>query len=184
MEEVAVVEEPVVAEHPGRAASTPLRAAIRAISSGGAVPSRWTCNSALGTIRRPFCTLASADVMTRNVSLRELLAGVEGLALLRGLYDGTDSDAAQRLEELRRRARRLRRWARPRRPPSSTRQAATRSGRTRTTIPATRSSRSRRRPWLNCWRERRPATRSTPPAAPGATRGGSSRSATPCPAST
>lgn len=40
--------------------------------------------------------------MTRNVSLRELLAGVEGLALLRNLYDGADADAAQRLEELRR----------------------------------------------------------------------------------
>src|ERR1700722_13422962 len=39
--------------------------------------------------------------MTRHVSLRELLAGVEGLALLRGLYDGTDSDAAERLAELR-----------------------------------------------------------------------------------
>jgi SAM-dependent methyltransferase len=40
--------------------------------------------------------------MTRNVSLRELLAGVEGLALLRNLYDGADADAEQRLEELRR----------------------------------------------------------------------------------
>jgi SAM-dependent methyltransferase len=41
------------------------------------------------------------DLMTRNVSLRELLASVEGLALMRGLYDGTDSDAARRLEEMR-----------------------------------------------------------------------------------
>jgi SAM-dependent methyltransferase len=39
--------------------------------------------------------------MTRNVSLRELLAGVEGLALLRSLYDGSDADATQRLQELR-----------------------------------------------------------------------------------
>jgi ubiquinone/menaquinone biosynthesis C-methylase UbiE len=39
--------------------------------------------------------------MTRNVALRELLAGVEGLALLRNLYDGDDADAARRLEELR-----------------------------------------------------------------------------------
>jgi SAM-dependent methyltransferase len=39
--------------------------------------------------------------MTRNVSLRELLAGVEGLALLRNLYDGSDSDAERRLQELR-----------------------------------------------------------------------------------
>jgi ubiquinone/menaquinone biosynthesis C-methylase UbiE len=39
--------------------------------------------------------------MARNVSLRELLAGVEGLALLRNLYDGSDDDAARRLEELR-----------------------------------------------------------------------------------
>jgi SAM-dependent methyltransferase len=40
--------------------------------------------------------------MTRNVSLRELLVGVEGLALLRNLYDGSDAAAAERLEELRR----------------------------------------------------------------------------------
>ncbi len=40
--------------------------------------------------------------MTRNVSPREVLAGVEGLALLRTLYNGTDAEAAQRLEELRR----------------------------------------------------------------------------------
>jgi len=40
--------------------------------------------------------------MTRNVSPRELLAGVEGLALLRNLYDGTDADAHNRLAELRR----------------------------------------------------------------------------------
>jgi ubiquinone/menaquinone biosynthesis C-methylase UbiE len=39
--------------------------------------------------------------MTRNVALRELLAGVEGLALLRNLYDGDDADAAARLAELR-----------------------------------------------------------------------------------
>ncbi len=39
--------------------------------------------------------------MTRHVSPREVLAGVEGLALLRNLYDGTDADAAQRLAELR-----------------------------------------------------------------------------------
>jgi len=38
--------------------------------------------------------------MTRNVSLRELLAGVEGLALLRNLYDGSDADAERRLQEL------------------------------------------------------------------------------------
>ena len=40
--------------------------------------------------------------MTRNVSLRELLVGVEGLALLRNLYDGSDEVAATRLAELRR----------------------------------------------------------------------------------
>jgi ubiquinone/menaquinone biosynthesis C-methylase UbiE len=40
--------------------------------------------------------------MTRNVSLRELIAGVEGLALLRNLYDGSDEAAAERLTELRR----------------------------------------------------------------------------------
>jgi hypothetical protein len=31
--------------------------------------------------------------MARNVRLRELLVGIEGLALLRNLYDGTDSAA-------------------------------------------------------------------------------------------
>jgi SAM-dependent methyltransferase len=39
--------------------------------------------------------------MARNVRLRELLVGIEGLALLRNLYDGTDSDAEQRLAEVR-----------------------------------------------------------------------------------
>lgn len=40
--------------------------------------------------------------MARTVDLRELLIGVEGLALLRHLYDGTDAAAAQRLDEVRR----------------------------------------------------------------------------------
>lgn len=40
--------------------------------------------------------------MARHVRLRELLVGVEGLALLRQLYDGTDEDAGQRLTEVRR----------------------------------------------------------------------------------
>jgi hypothetical protein len=40
--------------------------------------------------------------MARNVRLRELLVGIEGLALLRNLYDGTDADAEQRLAEVRR----------------------------------------------------------------------------------
>jgi SAM-dependent methyltransferase len=39
--------------------------------------------------------------MERHVRLRELLVGVEGLALLRHLYDGTDDDADRRLEEVR-----------------------------------------------------------------------------------
>jgi ubiquinone/menaquinone biosynthesis C-methylase UbiE len=39
--------------------------------------------------------------MTRTVRLRELLVGVEGLALLRHLYDGTDADADRRLAEVR-----------------------------------------------------------------------------------
>ena len=39
--------------------------------------------------------------MSRNVRLRELLVGVEGLALLRHLYDGNDADAEQRLAEVR-----------------------------------------------------------------------------------
>ncbi|MGH9211273.1 MAG: class I SAM-dependent methyltransferase [Acidimicrobiales bacterium] len=40
--------------------------------------------------------------MSRHVRLRELLVGVEGLALLRHLYDGADADADQRLAEVRR----------------------------------------------------------------------------------
>jgi SAM-dependent methyltransferase len=40
--------------------------------------------------------------VTRHVRLRELLVGVEGLALLRHLYDGTDDAAEQRLAEVRR----------------------------------------------------------------------------------
>jgi SAM-dependent methyltransferase len=39
--------------------------------------------------------------MVRNVRLRELLIGVEGLALLRHLYDGSDADAERRLAEVR-----------------------------------------------------------------------------------
>ncbi|MDQ1478615.1 MAG: hypothetical protein QOE62_3844 [Actinomycetota bacterium] len=39
--------------------------------------------------------------MGRNVRLRELLVGIEGLALLRHLYDGNDPDAEQRLAEVR-----------------------------------------------------------------------------------
>lgn len=40
--------------------------------------------------------------MGRRVRLREVLVGVEGLALLRHLYDGTDDTADQRLAEVRR----------------------------------------------------------------------------------
>ena len=40
--------------------------------------------------------------MARTLDARELLLGVEGLALLRHLYDGTDEHAAQRLDEVRR----------------------------------------------------------------------------------
>jgi ubiquinone/menaquinone biosynthesis C-methylase UbiE len=40
--------------------------------------------------------------MGRHVRLRELLIGVEGLALLRHLYDGSDDDADRRLDEVRR----------------------------------------------------------------------------------
>jgi ubiquinone/menaquinone biosynthesis C-methylase UbiE len=40
--------------------------------------------------------------MARQISLRELLVGVEGLAILRHLYDGTDAVANRRLAELRR----------------------------------------------------------------------------------
>ena len=40
--------------------------------------------------------------MARHVRLNELLIGVEGLALLRRLYDGSDEDADRRLAEVRR----------------------------------------------------------------------------------
>ncbi|HEV7774429.1 MAG TPA: class I SAM-dependent methyltransferase [Conexibacter sp.] len=40
--------------------------------------------------------------MGRTVALRELLLGVEGLALLRQLYDGSDAEAGARLDEIRR----------------------------------------------------------------------------------
>jgi ubiquinone/menaquinone biosynthesis C-methylase UbiE len=40
--------------------------------------------------------------MARHVRLRELLVGIEGLALLRNLYDGTDEEAEARLGEMRR----------------------------------------------------------------------------------
>ncbi len=40
--------------------------------------------------------------MARTVRLRELLVGVEGLALLRTLYDGTDEEADRRIAEVRR----------------------------------------------------------------------------------
>ena len=36
----------------------------------------------------------------RNVRLRELLVGIEGVALLRHLYDGTDEATAERLTEI------------------------------------------------------------------------------------
>ena len=39
--------------------------------------------------------------MTRQVRLREVLASVEGLALLRRLYEGSDEEAAARIAELR-----------------------------------------------------------------------------------
>jgi SAM-dependent methyltransferase len=39
--------------------------------------------------------------MARHVRLRELLVGIEGLALLRHLYEGTDDDADRRLAEVR-----------------------------------------------------------------------------------
>jgi SAM-dependent methyltransferase len=42
------------------------------------------------------------STMARSIGLRELLVGIEGLALLRRLYDGTDADAEARLSEVRR----------------------------------------------------------------------------------
>jgi hypothetical protein len=40
--------------------------------------------------------------VTRHVRLREFLVGVEGLALLRGLFTGRDDDGARRIAEVRR----------------------------------------------------------------------------------
>ena len=40
--------------------------------------------------------------MARHVRLREFLVGVEGLALLRGLFTGSDESAHQRITEVRR----------------------------------------------------------------------------------
>lgn len=50
----------------------------------------------------PGLPVRSATMSTRNVRLRELLIGVEGVALLRHLFDGTDAAAAQRVAEVRR----------------------------------------------------------------------------------
>lgn len=44
---------------------------------------------------------ATLDQMARRVRLAELLIGIEGLALLRHLYDGEDVDAERRLAEVR-----------------------------------------------------------------------------------
>ena len=49
VQEIAVAKAPVVAQQPLGQGDRRCAAARRAISSGGAVPSRWTCNSALGT---------------------------------------------------------------------------------------------------------------------------------------
>jgi SAM-dependent methyltransferase len=46
--------------------------------------------------------VARVLAVSRNVRLRELLVGVEGLALLRHLYDGTDEAASARLADVRR----------------------------------------------------------------------------------
>lgn len=40
-------------------------------------------------------------MVARHTRLRELLVGIEGLALLRRLYDGTDDEADRRLDEVR-----------------------------------------------------------------------------------
>jgi hypothetical protein len=45
------------------------------------------------------CRVESVD---RNVKLRELLVGVEGLALLRHLYDRSSADAEERIAEVHR----------------------------------------------------------------------------------
>ncbi len=49
-----------------------------------------------------FGNAPSIGTVSRRLDARELLIGIEGLALLRHLYDGTDEQAAQRLDEVRR----------------------------------------------------------------------------------
>src|SRR5207248_9495923 len=51
---------------------------------------------------RPTCGSGYVRPMTRHVELRELLVGIEGLALLRHLYDSSNEEALQRLSEVRR----------------------------------------------------------------------------------
>src|SRR5947209_3121000 len=57
--------------------------------------------SALPSDRRP-CGSGYVRPMTRHVELRELLVGIEGLALLRHLYDSSNEEALHRLLEVRR----------------------------------------------------------------------------------
>jgi SAM-dependent methyltransferase len=45
--------------------------------------------------------IVTVSEMERHVRLDELLIGIEGLALLRKLYDGSDEDAAARVDEVR-----------------------------------------------------------------------------------
>ena len=65
------------------------------------LPSQVGTTPSTPRIRRPSplgCRYVHS--VPRTVQLRELLVGVEGLALLRHLYDGTDADAERRLAEV------------------------------------------------------------------------------------
>ena len=78
------VDDAAVDEHDGRPRADELDVEIRR--------GRVAWRIGLGALRSP-AILRSRDVP--QVALRELLVGVEGLALLRGLYEGSDEDASQ-----------------------------------------------------------------------------------------
>jgi SAM-dependent methyltransferase len=62
------------------------------------------CSAGATGGRDRYLVSAAATVheVARHVRLRELLVGIEGLALLRHLFDGADEDADRRLAEVRR----------------------------------------------------------------------------------
>ena len=153
---------------------------------GGRAVRPWQAWAPLSHMRPRFDrqqSLASArhdsQRLTARTARRRRGAGAAAQPLRR-----RDDAADERLQELRRRARRSGPRPPPRRPRSTAPPPATRSGRTPTTSRATRSSRSRSGSSVSCSRRARLAPRSTLRAVPAATPAGWSRSATRSPAST